>query len=144
MLRRWSALALAIVLAALPSLSRICLTGCDANRLSVARAEQSNVETAAHPEGGDKNCPLHANQAPTDQADRPDAPAGPSPCQHQQELASANDAQSRNLVFDSANAFGILPATTLAEPVRTRVASPIADRPPISPPRPSNLFVLRI
>src|SRR4051794_7088832 len=99
MLRRLGTLSLALVLTALPSLSRICLTGCDVERLAATRPDRPRGAMAAQTERGpERDCPLHDNQSLPAQPARPDPPSAPLPCQHQPELASTDYAKSRSLV----------------------------------------------
>src|SRR6266404_312060 len=109
MLRRAGTLVLAIVLAALPSLNRICLTGCDLEKSATARADRPTAEkTTQQTGGGDKNCPLHDSQASAPgQAGTPDRPSTPPPCRHQPELANADYAKSRGLVLDTGYSFSL-------------------------------------
>jgi hypothetical protein len=146
MLRRVGALAVAIVLAALPSLNRICLTGCDLEKSATARADRSTAaDTTEKKSGGDKNCPLHDNQASSQEpSSAPHQPSPPSPCQHQQELASADYAKSRSLALDTHSSLSTVTAATIAGPIVAVTGTPVANRPPILPRRSSNLFILRI
>jgi hypothetical protein len=145
MLRRLGTLAVAIVLAAMPSLNRICLTGCHAAQSAQIRAEQSRSETVAPAERiGDKNCPLHASRPSPEPPAKPDVPAGPSPCRHQQELASADSSRARGGVLDSSDSSGIFTAAAIAGPTQTVVNAPIAHPPQIAPHPSSHLSVLRI
>jgi hypothetical protein len=145
MLRRVSALAVAIILAALPSLNRICLTGCDLAKSTTAQASSTAGVTTQQKSGGDKNCPLHDSQASSrEQPAAPDQPSAPSPCQHQQELASTDYAKFRSVALDLHSSLSMVTVTTIAGPIATVTGTPIADRPPTFPPRPSNPFILRI
>jgi len=148
MLRRLGTLAVAIVVAALPSLNRICLTGCDSAQFASARAERPDPGRAPHdelaPEQNDENCPLHASESSPAAPTSPDAPASPSPCQHQQEWASADYVRCPNLVHDSDHSSIIVSPATASGPLRAAIDVPVTTRHPISPRRPPNALVLRI
>jgi hypothetical protein len=144
MLGRLGTLALAIVVAVLPSLSRICLTGCDADAVALARSERSHVEQTIETDGGgDSECPLHAAQPSPDTAP-PTAPVNPAPCQHQQALASADAARSLNLALGSDDAYTAAPALTAAAATVAISATSVATRRPHHPRPVTNALILRI
>jgi hypothetical protein len=145
MSRRIGALAVAIVLAALPSLNRICLTGCDVEKVATPGTDRSGVAMAAQAEReGTKNCPLHDSQSTPEPTGTPDAPSSPAPCQHQQEVASPDYAKSRSLALGADDAFGTLAAVTVVGPLSTAIHAPLATIRPSFPRRPANALVLRI
>jgi hypothetical protein len=144
MLRRLGALAVAIVLAALPSLNRICLTGCDAEK-STSYADRPGVEASALPErGADSNCPLHASQPLPEPPATPNAPASPSPCRHQPELASVDYAKFFSLALGADQSFTLVTVAAAADPMSAAAGAPNPPRHPIYPRRPSHALVLRI
>jgi hypothetical protein len=136
---------MAIVLAALPSLNRICLTGCDVEKSAVPHADRRGVERTEYSgQDGAKNCPLHDGQSTPVPTGTPDEPPNPSPCQHQQEVASPDYAKSRSLWFGADYAFGILATVTVVGRPSTAIHTPITTLRPSFPRRPANALILRI
>jgi hypothetical protein len=145
MLRRLGTWAVAIVVAVLPSLNRICLTECDAEQFQLAHADRPVAPMAAPGErAGDSNCPLHASPSSPEPPARPDAPHAPAPCQHQQDIASIDHAKCLTLVPGADYSFTIVSTMTAAGPVRAVSETPSAADHPLPLRPPSNGFVLRI
>jgi hypothetical protein len=142
MLGRLGTLALAIVLAVLPSLSRICLTGCDADTFAAASSERPTVDRVTDSEGGgDSECPLHA--APSS-PERPAAPVTPAPCQHQQDIASADAAKSLGLALGSDASYTIATTLTTAAAIAAITSTPASHHRPRHPRPVTNPLILRI
>jgi hypothetical protein len=144
MLRRLVTLTVAIVVAALPALNRICLTSCDAEMFPTA-ADSRAIRNQAHAEGGnDRHCPLHDRQPSSETQGKPDVPPRPAPCQHQQEAASTDHAKLRSLVPGTDDSLSILTVASIAGSIQPAIEEPNADRQPVLLRRPSNALVLRI